>query len=384
MPRFLIASDKFKGSLTAPQACEAMGRGILRRFPDAEIDLCPIADGGEGFVEAILSASHGRKIIVPCQDAIGREIKACYGLLESPDGRTAVLEMAEAAGLWRLASDEHFPMDSHTFGVGQLLRHAAGISKADHIVIGIGGSATNDGGAGMLAALGARFQDREGNTLQPTPRALQKLHRIDLEDLLDLPPITVACDVTNPLLGPRGATRVFGPQKGATEDDFEPLENALRQLVACSAGHEDAEAPGSGAAGGLGFALLHFLNANLTAGFDLVARTVNLPARVAWADCVITGEGSLDVQSLGGKGPAGVALQAILAAKPIVAVVGRVDQEIRSSGLFHHITAVLEKGYSLAECLTRGAEIVEHETAHLDWDAELPLFHLDPPREPLL
>lgn len=384
MPRFLIASDKFKGSLTAPQACEAMARGIQRRFPGAEIDLCPIADGGEGFVDAILSASHGRRVKVPCQDALGRDIEASYGVLESPEGKTAILEMAEAAGLWRLANDEHFPMDSHTYGVGQLLRHAAAIEKADHIVIGIGGSATNDGGAGMLAALGARFLDAAGKTLQPTPRALQSLDRIDLRDIIALPPITVACDVTNPLLGQRGATRVFGPQKGATEEDFVPLENALLRIVCCSDGREDSEAPGAGAAGGLGFALLHFLDAKLTPGFDLVARTVNLPARIAWADCVLTGEGSLDVQSLGGKGPAGVALQAILAAKPIVAVVGRVDQEIRSSGLFHHITAVLEKGYSLAECLHRGAEIVEHETAHLDWDADLALFFTRATREPLL
>lgn len=374
MPRFLVASDKFKGSLSAPQACHAIARGIRRAFPASEIDECPIADGGEGFIHAILSATPGQNILVPCRDALGRIVIANYGLLDEKGKKTAVLEMAEAAGLWRLAPNERFPLDATTHGVGEMIRHAAHVSRADRILIGIGGSATNDGGAGMLAALGARFFDANGIELAATPRALSDLHRLDLSSLIPLPPITVACDVSNPLLGHRGATRVFGPQKGVTEDLMEKLESILQKFAELTSGCDATEVPGAGAAGGLGFAFRHVLNANLVPGFDLVAQTARLPARLARADCVVTGEGSLDLQSLSGKGPAGVALQAILAAKPIVAVVGRVDDSIRTSGLFHHITAILEKGYSLEDCLNRGVEILETETAALPWEKILKPF----------
>lgn len=372
--RFLVASDKFKGSLTAPEACRAMARGILKAFPKAEVDECPIADGGEGFVNSIASASEGEKIHVSCHDAVGRAIVASYALLKDNGRRIAVLEMAEAAGLWRLGPNEHFPLDTSTYGVGEMLLHAARVSQPEEILIGIGGSATNDGGAGMLAALGAKFYDKEGKALPAIPRALKSLDRVDLKSLSALPPITVACDVTNPLFGQRGATRVYGPQKGATEETIPQLEAFLELLVGKLDGANATDIPGAGAAGGLGFAFHHVLNAELVPGFELVAKITRLAARVAWADCVITGEGSLDLQSLSGKGPAGVAIQAILAAKPIIALVGRVDDTIRTSGLFHHITAVLEKGYSLPDCLNRGAEILEQEAACLPWDSILQTF----------
>jgi glycerate kinase len=374
MPRFLVASDKFKGSLTAPEACHAMSRGILRRFPKAEIDECPIADGGEGFVNAILSARPGGKILVPCHDAVGRTVVASYGLLQDENKRTAVLEMAEAAGLWRLGPKETFPLDASTYGVGELIRHATFVSNADQILIGIGGSATNDGGAGMLASLGVKFLDSRGKELLPTPRALMALAKVELDSLLRLPPITVACDVSNPLLGARGATRIFGPQKGATPECMIQLEAFLELMVEKTEGWDNTDVPGAGAAGGLGYAFHHILKAELVPGFDLVSKTTRLADRVGWCDCVVTGEGSLDLQSLSGKGPAGVAVQGILAAKPIVAIVGRVDDTIRTSGLFHHITAILEKGYHLADCLTRGAEIVEHESAALPWEQILNPF----------
>ncbi|MFM7181953.1 MAG: glycerate kinase, partial [Verrucomicrobiales bacterium] len=364
----------FKGSLTAPQACHAISRGIRRRFPDAEVDECPIADGGEGFVDAILSARPGQKILAPCKDALGRTVVASYGLLEEEHKRIAVLEMAEAAGLWRLSPKEHYPFDASTFGVGELIKHAAQISGAEELVIGIGGSATNDGGAGMLAALGMKFLDEQGRELQPNPRCLMALSSIETNNLISLPTMTVACDVTNPLLGPRGATRIFGPQKGATPELMEKLEAFLNLYVEKLHGWENTEAPSAGAAGGLGFAFQHVLKARLVPGFDLVSRTTGLARRIVWADCVVTGEGSLDLQSLSGKGPAGVALQGLIAAKPIVAMVGRVDGTIRTSGLFHHIEPILEKGYSLAQCLNRGAEILEDETAELPWDTILKPF----------
>ena len=367
MPRFLVASDKFKGSLTASEACQAIARGIRKAIPDAEIDECPIADGGEGFVNAVLSATPGQKILVPCQDALGRTVVATYGLLEGTGKRTAVLEMAEAAGLWRLNTKELFPMEASTYGVGEMIRHATEVSEADELLVGIGGSATNDGGVGMLSALGARFYDEAGEIKRPNPRAMMHLREVDLGQLIPLPPIKVACDVSNPLLGPKGATAIFGPQKGVTPEIAPVLEAFLERFMNLVGGREAAEFEGSGAAGGLGFAFHHILNAELVRGFDLVSKITNLPLRVGWADCVVTGEGSLDLQSLSGKGPAGVAIQAILAAKPIVAITGRVDATIRTSGLFHHITAVLEKGYSLPDCLTRGADIVEYETSEIPW-----------------
>ena len=367
MPRFLVACDKFKGSLTAPQACAAVARGITRALPYASVDLCPIADGGEGFVDAILSTSGGTRVHCPAEDALGRPITASYGLLDGPDGKTAVMEMAEAAGLWRIAEGERNIRQSHTRGVGLMLRHAADIHHVSRIILGIGGSATNDGGAGLLHSLGARFFDDAGNDLPPTPDGLLRLARIKHPEGFCLPPLTVACDVSNPLLGPRGSASVYAPQKGACEAVLPILEAALARLVEMSGGQEDAEAPCAGAAGGLGFGLRHFCHARLMPGFDLVSRTVNLPARVALADIVVTGEGSLDSQSLAGKGPAGVALQALLAAKPVVALVGRADTAVKLSGLFHHIGAVLERGPSIAECLVRGADFLEDEAALVPW-----------------
>lgn len=304
MPRFLVACDKFKGSLTAPEACAAVARGIRKVIPNAEIDPCPIADGGEGFVDAIITAVEGKKVECQTLDALGRPITAYYGLAQTQDGLTAVMEMAEAAGLWRLKDNERDILHADTRGVGILMHHAVAEYGATRLVLGIGGSATNDGGVGMAHALGVRFYDATGNELDPNPAALLRLAHIDRSKQISLPPLTVACDVSNPLLGPRGATRIFGPQKGADAKNTPILEAFLGRLIHAAEGFDDADAPGAGAAGGLGFGLLHFLNADLRPGFDIVSRTVGLHARIACADIVVTGEGSLDTQSLAGKGPA--------------------------------------------------------------------------------
>jgi glycerate kinase len=367
MPRILVACDKFKGSLTAPEACTAVANGIRRVLPSATIDCCPIADGGEGFVDAIITAVHGRVVTCNTCDAIGRPVSAKYGLTQGEHGITAVMEMAEAAGLWRLKESERDILRANTLGVGLLLLDAVRTHGATRLILGIGGSGTNDGGAGLAHALGIRFRDANGTELPPCPSGLSRLRAVDRSGQIPLPPLTVACDVSNPLLGPRGATRIFGPQKGATPGNTPVLENALRNLVLASDGQYDADAPGAGAAGGLGFGLLHFLNADLRPGFDIVARTVNLAARIAASDIIVTGEGSLDAQSLAGKGPAGVALQGLLAAKPVVALVGRTDTEVRMSGLFHHIGAVLERGHSITDCIANGAAYLEEEATYVPW-----------------
>ena len=317
--KVLIACDKFKGSLSAIEACEAIAAGL----PQHECELCPIADGGEGFVAAILGSTSGEKVMAQCRDALGREVAAEYALLA--DG-SAVIEMSAASGLWRIEEGERDPLFSNTYGTGQLMRHA--IEKgATRLLIGIGGSATNDGGVGMAEALGVTFKNADGKTILPVPATFAEIASIDLSGILELPPITVACDVTNPLLGPSGATAIFGPQKGAQPEQLPQLEAALAHLTT----HFDCEPdfPGAGAAGGLGFGLRHFCGAELVSGFDLVAQALHLTEKVAAADLVITGEGSLDAQSLDGKGPTGIAKLARTAGKEVIGIAGHVSEEAR-------------------------------------------------------
>jgi glycerate 2-kinase len=274
--RILIACDKFKGSLNAADACAAIARGLAARFPEAVIERHPIADGGEGFAAALEETLGGEWTAAPSHDALGRPIEARY-LLAGP---LAVMEMAETSGMWRIAPGERDILRANTFGTGEMMRHAALESGAKRLIIGIGGSATNDGGAGMAAALGARFLAADGG-LDPCPAGLAgKLTRIDTSGMINLPPVTVACDVTNPLLGPQGATRIYGPQKGADETNIAVLEEALAALARASGGEKEAALPGAGAAGGLGFGLLRFANAELVPGFDLLADITGLEARL--------------------------------------------------------------------------------------------------------
>lgn len=319
--KILIACDKFKGSLSAQDACEAIAAGL----PDHECELCPIADGGEGFVEALLAATSGKKIMAQCRDAVGREVAAEYALLD--DG-SAVIEMSAASGLWRIEEEEQDPRFANTYGTGQLMRHAIEESKATRLLIGIGGSATNDAGVGMAEALGVKFLEENGQPSMTIPEEFSKIASADLSGIIALPPITVACDVSNPLLGPNGAAAIFGPQKGATPETIPQLEAALEHIATLLKANHDF--PGAGAAGGLGFGLKTFCKAELVSGFDLVAQALGLEEKIAAADLVITGEGSLDAQSLDGKGPIGLAKLARAAGKKTIGIAGHVSEEAQS------------------------------------------------------
>jgi glycerate 2-kinase len=367
--RILIASDKFKGSLDAEEACAAIARGMAARFPEASIECSPIADGGEGFAKSLETQFSGRWIEAAAHDAMGRKIFARYLLAITPGGPIAVMEMAEASGMWRIKPEERDILRASTFGTGEMMRHAILENEAKRIIIGIGGSATNDGGAGMAAALGIRFLDASGTALDPSPGTLfRNLARIDSTGRIPLPPVTAACDVENPLLGPDGATRIFGPQKGAGETTIPVLEEALAAIVCASDGWQNARKPGAGAAGGLGFGLLHFANAELVPGFDLLASLTGLETAIANADLVITGEGSLDAQSLSGKGPVALARLARKHGKPVVAFCGQADPAIRGSGLFDSITELSATGQPVKILMARAAELLEERAVSDTWN----------------
>jgi glycerate kinase len=359
--RILVACDKFKGSLDAPAACQAVARGLALRFPAAIIAIHPIADGGEGFAAALAGPLNGRWVELPAHDALGRPITARYLLAEVDGSPTAVMEMAEASGIWRIDPADRDILRASTFGTGEMIRHAVVSGGARELVIGIGGSATNDGGAGMAAALGVRFLDAHGRAAGHTPADLtERLVAIDTGRMLALPPVTVACDVDSPLMGPHGATRVFGPQKGADGSTIPILENFLETLVKVSGGAATAARPGAGAAGGLGFGLMHFAGARLVPGFELLASLTGLESAVKSADLVVTGEGSLDVQSLAGKGPVGIARLARSHGKPVIAFCGRADAAILQSGIFDAVHALSATGLPPVELMSRAAELLEH------------------------
>ena len=351
----LIACDKFKGSLSAREVALSIQRGLGKGFPS---QLCPIADGGEGFVDAMLAALGGETRSCLVQDALGREIEATYGISSG----IAVIEMAEASGLWRIEEEQRHILTASTYGTGQLIRDAvtAGVEK---ILLGVGGSATNDGGTGMAAALGWQFLNEANQPLLVNPAALADLAWLDGSRVLTLPAIEVACDVENPLLGERGATAIYGPQKGAGPDEREYLEAYLTHLMELSGGESLARIPGAGAAGGLAWGLMKFTGATLRPGFDIVAEAVNLEERIAAADLVITGEGSLDSQSLEGKGPIGVIRMAKEQGKKTAAIAGHISDEVKASGLLDQSISLADSGHPLEYLIANAADLVE-EAAH--------------------
>jgi glycerate kinase len=326
--RVLIAPQEFKGSLSAAEAAQAMAEGLRRALPGVELDLAPMADGGPGTVEALVAAGGGRLLTATVADPLGRPVEAAWGLLE--EGRTAVIEMAAASGLVLLRSQERDARCASTYGTGQLIA-AALEAGCRRLIIGLGGSATNDGGAGMAQALGARLSDEEGRDLPPGGAALARLARIDasgLDGRLRNCQVMGATDVTNPLCGPHGASAIYGPQKGASPADVEELDAALAHYAAVierDLGKRVAEVPGAGAAGGIGAGLIAFLDAELRPGAQLVAEVVGLEKRIAAADLVVTGEGRLDAQTAYGKTVATVARLARGQGRPVVALAGRVD-----------------------------------------------------------
>lgn len=360
----LIACDKFKGSLGALEVCTAIARGLATRWPSAIITIHPIADGGEGFAETLCTPLKGRWIKCPAHDALGRPITARYMMADSADGPLAVMEMAETSGLWRIPEAERDILAATTTGTGEMMRHAITNGGAKRIVLGIGGSATNDGGAGMASALGVRFLAADQSVLHPSPGILARhLAHVDASDMLRLPLVTAACDVSSQLLGPHGATRVFGPQKGADEATMPVLEAALEKIIRLTDGAHLAEFPGAGAAGGLGFGLLRFAAAELVPGFDLLASLTGLTEQIGAADLVITGEGRLDEQTLSGKGPAGIARLARAHGIPVWAFCGSADSPASQSGLFQQIIELAATGLALPELLTNAAGLLESVAA---------------------
>tara|TARA_R110002096_G_scaffold200639_13_gene384763 strand:- start:17380 stop:18486 length:1107 start_codon:yes stop_codon:yes gene_type:complete len=355
--RVLIAPDKFKGSMTAREAAETIQDALGH---DWSATCLPIADGGEGTAEALTDALAGEWIRCSARDPLGRVVESGYGLVPGPP-KTAIIEMSHASGLWRLNPDELDPWVASTFGTGELIRNA--VEKgAERILLGLGGSATNDGGSGMAKALGVRFLNDQGEDVEEIPRDLLQVRRIDVSNRLELPEFSAACDVSNPLLGSEGATRVYGPQKGVKESQLANHEERLEHL-ANLVGGDFREIPGSGAAGGLGFGCLAFCGATLEPGFELVADLLNLRAEIQKADLVITGEGSLDAQTLQGKGPHGVALLARELGKPVLAVAGRTDGAPRLEEEFDRVIVISPTEIPVAEAMERGGEFLRQAIA---------------------
>ncbi|EPO3009074.1 hypothetical protein VCSRO122_1117 [Vibrio cholerae] len=323
--KVVIAPDSFKESLTAKQVCDAIQAGLARVWNDAKFVAIPVADGGEGTVQSLVDATQGRIVDVNVMGPQGKRVDAFYGMLG--DSQTAVIEMAAASGLHHVPMTQRDPKLTTSFGTGELIRHALdqGVTK---LIIGLGGSATNDGGVGMLAALGARFTNADGDPIQLTGGGLRELTHIDLQDFdprLQHCDILVACDVNNPLCGDKGASAVFGPQKGATPEDVQLLDGALRQfglLTEKVTGKMVLESAGAGAAGGMGAALLAYTQAILRPGIEIVLETVQLAHQVSDADLVITGEGRIDSQTVHGKTPMGVAKVAKRFDVPVLALCG--------------------------------------------------------------
>lgn len=357
--KFVLAPDSFKESMSAKAAALAMEKGIKTVFPNAECIIVPMADGGEGTVESLVSMSDGELIKLEVVGPTGKKVTAEYGLLSQ--GKTAVIEMASASGLELIKPEERNPLLTTTYGTGQLIKHALD-NGANRILIGIGGSATNDGGAGMLQALGVSFKDVNGEELPFGGGALNRLHTIDmsrLDERINTVKVDVACDVNNPLIGESGASAIFGPQKGATPLMVNVLDQNLTHYAKLIKEHLDidvAQMPGAGAAGGLGAGLMAFLNAQLNKGIDLVISYTGLEELVKGADYVFTGEGSIDGQTLFGKTPYGVASVARKYSVPVIAFAGKIGSGVEPlyEHGFHAIVGILRGVTTLEEALDSG------------------------------
>ncbi|MET7443836.1 glycerate kinase [Streptomyces sp. NPDC005508] len=353
----LVAADKFKGSLTAVQVAERVTAGLRRVVPGVRVETLPVADGGDGTVAAAVAAGFERRE-ARVTGPLGDPVTAAYAVRDT----TAVVEMAEASGLQHLSAGEFAPLTATTYGSGELLA-AALDAGARTIVFGVGGSATNDGGAGMLAALGARFLDGDGKPVGPGGAALAGLAEADLSGLdprLADVDLILASDVDNPLTGPKGAPEVYGRQKGATEDDIAVLDAALAHYASLL-GPETAELPGAGAAGGIGYGALVALGARFRPGIDVMLDVLGFAPALARATLVVTGEGSLDEQTLHGKAPAGVAAAARAAGVQTVAVCGRLalpPEALAGSGI-SRAYALTDLEPDPAVCMAQAGPLLE-------------------------
>jgi glycerate kinase len=376
--RILIAPDKFKGSLNARAVAENIALGIRDIIPDARIEIVPVADGGEGTAEVIHDSLGGEWVTCAAHDALGGKIEARYVSIR--DRGTAVMEMSEAAGMRRLKDDVRDIMRASTFGVGEMLLDATN-RNAHKIIVGLGGSATNDGGVGMARALGFRFLGENEDELTSVARLLG-LKRIIAPSPQSSPSrrgwrvapgegscrIIAAVDVKNPLLGENGATRIFGPQKGATPERIPILENALARLadtVARDFHCDFRNEPGAGAAGGLGFGLMSFCGASVLPGFEVVADAILLEEKIRSVDVVITGEGKLDSQTLEGKAPAGVAKLARKHQKRSYAIVGQIVGQRNWSDLFDGTYELAQPPITQTEAINQSAELLRARAREL-------------------
>ena len=368
--KVVIAPDSYKGCLSALEVAKAMERGVLSVFPSAEVRKIPIADGGEGTVAALVTATNGQLRQAEVTDPLGNKISAHWGVLG--DGRTAVIEMAAASGLPLVPKEKRDPRVTTTYGTGELIKAALaeGLAK---IIIGIGGSATNDGGTGMARALGVRFLDAAGQEVAAGGGSLAEICQIDatgLDPRLKNTEIVVACDVDNPLCGTRGASAVFGPQKGATPEMVQQLDAGLAKYASCArqaTGRDVAEKAGAGAAGGLGAGLMFFTPAQLKPGVEIVLDAVGFSDIVRDADFVITGEGRTDFQTAFGKAPVGVAKVAKTHGAPVFCISGGLGdgaEDVLAQGI-DAVMSICDRPLSLEECMAAGAQLIEPAAARL-------------------
>ncbi|KAA1284510.1 MAG: glycerate kinase [SAR202 cluster bacterium] len=363
--KILVAPQEFKGSISALSVAEAAETGVMRVFPEAEVVLCPVADGGDGTLETLVEVSGGEVRTCSVQNPIGETITAQWGAMG--DGVTAVIEMARTSGLALLSLDERDPLNSSTFGLGQAILEALnqGFRK---FIVGIGGSATNDAGAGMAQALGATLLNAEGKSIPFGGAALADLRSIDISKMdtrIENSQFMVACDVSNPLTGDEGASAVYGPQKGATPEMVAQLDNALlnfAEIVKKDIGKNVSEISGAGAAGGLGAGMLAFMGAELKAGVDIVLETVQLREKLSDVDLVITGEGGMDFQTVYNKAPIGVARIAGEFNIPTIAIAGLLGQNftvVHDHGI-RAATSIVDGPISLEESSERASELISN------------------------
>lgn len=368
--RIIIAPDKFKGSMSSKKAAEHIARGIISVLPRAELILLPLSDGGEGLVESLVRTADDSIITTEVTGPLGSAVPAKWGVTDN--GKTAVIEMAAASGLDLIPTEQRDPFLTTTFGTGELIIAALdqGCSK---LIIGIGGSATNDGGAGMARALGVKFLDQSGKQLRNGGVELRQLVSIDqsgLDQRLQKVKTMVACDVENPLTGPQGASYTYGPQKGASPEMIKQLDQALEnyaRVIKKDLGIDVGGIPGSGAAGGMGAGLIAFLNAELCSGIKLVLDALDIDLHLPGCQLLITGEGKLDAQSTHGKAPVGAARRARKYNVPVAALAGSIEGALET---FHRegITAcfaIADGPLSLEESISKGPQLIEKKSAEL-------------------
>lgn len=359
--KVVVAIDSLKGSLSSIEAGNAIKEGILRAKPKAEIVVKPLADGGEGTTDALLEGLCGEKVNLTVTGPIGKPVDAYYGYL--PETKTVIMEMASSSGITLVSRSEKNPMQATTYGLGEMIKHAI-LKGYRNFIIGIGGSATNDGGIGMLTALGYRFTDKNGMLVGQGGQALSRIAHISdecvMNELKDCS-FNIACDVNNPLYGANGATYVFGPQKGATNEMKISLDEGMKNFAEVSnkfTGKKCENVKGAGAAGGLGFGFIEYLNAQLTPGIELILSSIGLEKEIIDADYVITGEGRLDFQTAMGKVPVGLAKLAKKYNKKVIAFAGSVTKEAKECN-----KAGIDAFFPIIREVTTLEEAMRHETA---------------------